>query len=92
MVTGESEETLREGRRVEAVVRWVGSSMARCSLPEFGNLEAILNDNDISSSGRVNPADRVQVGATLPARCVRLLFPYLKTELGIIWSLVHSKM
>jgi len=67
-MVGESSANLKPGRRVEALVRFVGQSEARCVLPELGNLEATLNSMDISSHGQVTPSDHLRVGQSVNAR------------------------
>jgi hypothetical protein len=69
-MVGESSANLKPGRRVEAVVRFVGQNEARCVLPELGNLEAILNSGDISTHGPVTPSDHLKVGQSLNARFI----------------------
>eukprot|EP00884_Botryococcus_braunii_P001188 jgi/Botrbrau1/1106/Bobra.0162s0007.1 len=69
LLSGESKETLKLGRRVEALVRWVGNEEARCQLPAFNNLDALLHRDDISSSMPVSePRDRLRAGDTVAAR------------------------
>lgn len=65
---GETAETLKPGRRVEAVIRFVGQTEARCILPEVGGLDAVLSANDISTSGPVTPSDYLQAGQSVAAR------------------------
>jgi hypothetical protein len=70
LLTGESKETLKEGRRVEAVIRWVGNDEARAQLPAFNNLDAVLQKNDISSTQPPpEPRDRLRANDTVAARC-----------------------
>ena len=71
-MVGESSAMLKPGRRVEALVKFVGNSEARCVLPELDNLEAILGSTDISSrvEGPVVPSDHLKVGQVVNARCV----------------------
>ena len=68
-MVGETEETLKAGRRVELLVVYVGQSEARCVLPEIGGLEALLQAKDISSSqpGAV-PGDYLKAGQSVTAR------------------------
>lgn len=65
---GETAETLKPGRRVEAVIRFVGQSEARCTLPEIGGLDAVLLASDISTSGPVVPSDYLHAGQSVAAR------------------------
>ena len=67
-MVGESPQALKSGRRVEAVVRFVGQNEAYCRLPELGNMDATLSSADISSQGVIMPSDRLKVGQNLPAR------------------------
>lgn len=59
---------LKPGRRVEALVKFVGNNEARCVLPELDNLEATLSSSDISSQGPVIPSDHLKVGQSVSAR------------------------
>ena len=67
-MVGETPATLKPGKRVEAVVRFVGMNEARCIIPELGNLNADLSALDISTSGPVDPSDFLKVGQTVAAR------------------------
>ena len=50
LATGEGEETLKPGRKVEAKVRYVGENMVRVSIPELNNVEAVINADSVSST------------------------------------------
>lgn len=67
-MVGDTQQTLKKGRRVEAVVRWVGQNEAKCSLPELGGLDATVSAMDISSQGTVMPSDYLKVGQSINAR------------------------
>lgn len=67
-MVGDTKQSLKKGRRVEAVVRYVGQNEAKCFLPELGGLDATLSASDISSNQVVSPADYVKVGQSLNAR------------------------
>lgn len=67
-MVGETPATLKQGRRVEAVVRYVGNNEARCMIPEMGGLNATISAADISSQGQVTPSDFLKVGQTVAAR------------------------
>jgi hypothetical protein len=78
LLSGESRESLREGRRVEALIRWVGNEEARCQLPAFNNLDALLHRNDISSQQPPpEPRDRLRVGDTVAARSAIAPSPFM---------------
>lgn len=68
LLTGETPETLLEGRPVSAVVTSVGRDNARVRLPDFSNLDGIIHAADVSSTQGVNPSDRMQRGQTVAAR------------------------
>ena len=68
-MVGESPENLKKGRRVEAVVRYVGQNEAYCRLPELGNMDATLNAADISSNSSAIPTDYLKIGQSVAARC-----------------------
>ena len=68
-MVGETEETLKAGRRVELMVVYVGQNEARCVLPELGGLEALLQAKDISSSQQnAVPGDYLKAGQSVTAR------------------------
>lgn len=71
-LTGESADTLKEGRLVEARVVFVTADRVKCQLPEFGGLEAELDAADISSRvhGFVDARQCLERGAVVTARCV----------------------
>jgi len=50
LATGEDEECLKVGRKIEAKVRYVGEKMVRVSIPELNNVEAIINADSVSST------------------------------------------
>ena len=94
-MVGESSAMLKPGRRVEALVKFVGNSEARCVLPELDNLEAILGSTDISSrvQGPVVPSDHLKVGQVVNARCVMsveglLLYKLLPAQSNDLDSIV----
>ena len=68
MLSGESKDTLKEGKKVEAQVRYVSEDEARCVLNDLSNLEAVISREDISSDGPVNPRDRLEPNTTVTAR------------------------
>ncbi|KAK9828928.1 hypothetical protein WJX72_002842 [[Myrmecia] bisecta] len=68
MLTGESEETLKEGKLVEVVVRFATQDCAYCTLNDASGLEGMLSKEDISSQGPVDPRDYCKQGATMMAR------------------------
>ncbi|BDA45673.1 Transcription elongation factor SPT6 [Coccomyxa sp. Obi] len=69
LLTGESPETLKEGRLVTATVMSAGRDDARVRLTDFGDLEGIVKRGDVSSKNRdISPADRMQRGDTISAR------------------------
>jgi hypothetical protein len=47
---GETRESLRPGRRVEARVRYVGRDLVRCVLPDLGGVEAVIRAGEVSSA------------------------------------------
>lgn len=47
LCSGETRDSLKVGRRVEARVRSVGDSDARCVLPDLNGLEAVLEKNQV---------------------------------------------
>ena len=59
---GETRDTLKPGRPVQATVRYVSESFARVTLDDLGGLEAVLEADCISRSGHVNPMERLHVG------------------------------
>lgn len=61
-------QNLKPGRRVEAVVRYVGQNEVKCSLPELGDLDATISAIDISSAGPVTPSDYLKAGQSINAR------------------------
>lgn len=67
-MVGESQQNLKKGRRVEAVIRYVGQNEVKCSLPEIGGLDAVLSAGDISSKGVVTPSDYLKAGGSITAR------------------------
>ena len=67
-MVGDNPQSLKPGRRVEAVVRYVGQNEVKCSLPELGDLEAVLSANDVSSNRVVTPSDYLKAGQSLNAR------------------------
>ncbi len=74
-MTGETKETLKPGRPVQATVRYVNENFARVTLDDLGGLEATLEADKLSASGPVNPMDRVRVGMTLTSECALLSPP-----------------
>ncbi|CAL8470742.1 g10284 [Coccomyxa elongata] len=69
LLTGESPETLKEGRLVTATVMSAGRDDARVRLTDFGDLEGIVKRGKVSSNGEdISPADRMQRGQTITAR------------------------
>jgi hypothetical protein len=68
MLSGETEATLKPGRKVEAKVRFVTEEEARCVLNDLSNLEAVIPKDCISSEGIVNPRDRLESNKTYTAR------------------------
>ena len=67
-MVGDNQQSLKKGRRVEAVVRYVGQNEVKCSLPELGGLDALLSATDISSRGPVTPSDFLKAGQSINAR------------------------
>lgn len=57
LATGEGEESLKPGRKVEAKVRYVGEKMVRVSIPELNNVEAIINSDAVSSTRGTEEVD-----------------------------------
>ncbi len=75
LLTGESPETLKEGRLVTATVMSAGRDDARVRLTDFGDLEGIVKRGKVSSNGEdISPADRMQRGQTITARCAACIF------------------
>lgn len=68
LLSGETHTTLKPGRRVQATVTGLGGEAAFCTLPDMGDMEAVILADDISSSGHVRPGDRLRRGDTVPAR------------------------
>ena len=48
LCAGETPDSLRPGRRVEARVRFVGEMEARCVLPDLNNLEGVVMAGEVS--------------------------------------------
>ena len=90
LLTGESPETLKEGRLVTATVMSAGRDDARVRLTDFGGVEGIVKRGDVSSKGEdVSPADRMQRGQTISARCAAC-FPSGQQEMRSL-SLIKSQ-
>lgn len=77
---GESLGTLKPGRRVEALVKYVGQSEARCILPEICEMDAILSAKDISTNSSVIPGDYLKAGQSVAARYDGLMQGCSKSE------------
>ncbi|GAB4816099.1 hypothetical protein N2152v2_003145 [Parachlorella kessleri] len=75
LCSGETKDTLRPGRKVEARIRYVTEEDARCVLPDINNLEAVIRAQDVSSSAdRVDCRDFLKPNDTVTAR-VRFVDP-----------------
>lgn len=75
LLSGETEDTLKPGRRVQATVQGLSAMAAFCTLPDVRDMEAVISSSDISSSGDVRPDSRLRRGDTIPARSAGALFP-----------------
>ncbi|KAI3425064.1 hypothetical protein D9Q98_008441 [Chlorella vulgaris] len=82
LCAGETKESLKKGRRVEARVRHVGDSDARCVLPDLNNIEAVLQVEDMSRRAAeaqesqreaVSMRDYLQPNDTVAARIIDVL-------------------
>jgi hypothetical protein len=83
LLTGETEETLRKGRPVSAVVTSVGREDARVKLPDFSYLDGVIRAEDVSSAAdTVAPCDRMQKGQTVSARS----YAPLSLRCAAVWS------
>lgn len=70
LLSGETEDTLKPGRRVQATIQGLSAMAAFCTLPDIRDMEAVISSTDISSSGEVRPDSRLRRGDTVPARSV----------------------
>lgn len=71
LMTGESETSLRPGRKLEARVQWVISSAINCTLPDCHNIDAVVEANHVSSrEAQVDCKERAKMGESLLARWV----------------------
>lgn len=100
LLSGETEHTLKPGRRVQATIQGLSAMAAFCTLPDIRDMEAVISSSDISSSGEVRPDSRLRRGDTVPARsanqsplcckygpCLRLVFAQLiKAVCNSVWS------
>ena len=68
LLSGETEDTLKPGRRVQATIQGLSAMAAFCTLPDVRDMEAVISSSDISSSGEVRPDSRLRRGDTVPAR------------------------
>lgn len=68
LLSGETEDTLKPGRRVQATIQGLSAMAAFCTLPDIRDMEAVISSSDISSSGEVRPDSRLRRGDTVPAR------------------------
>ena len=68
LLSGETEQSLKPGRRVQATVMGLSDLAAYCTLPDLHDIEAVILSEDISSSGPVQPSDRLRRGDTVAAR------------------------
>lgn len=68
LLSGETEHTLKPGRRVQATIQGLSAMAAFCTLPDIRDMEAVISSSDISSSGEVRPDSRLRRGDTVPAR------------------------
>lgn len=73
LLSGETEDTLKPGRRVQATVQGLSAMAAFCTLPDVRDMEAVISSSDISSSGEVRPDSRLRRGDTIPARIKRVI-------------------
>ena len=64
--------TLREGLPVDVLIQRAGQYDARGSLPGFGDIEAVLSADAVSSSGPVDPRDHLRRGDVVAARVTRV--------------------
>ncbi|KAK9852135.1 hypothetical protein WJX84_004569 [Apatococcus fuscideae] len=72
LMIGETRDTLKPGRPVQATVRYVNENFARVTLDDLGGLEAVLEAGSISRQGHVNPMERVHVGNILSPQTCRI--------------------
>lgn len=75
LLSGETEDTLKPGRRVQATIQGLSAMAAFCTLPDVRDMEAVISSSDISSSGEVRPDSRLRRGDTIPARSAHALLP-----------------
>ena len=75
LLSGETEDTLKPGRRVQATIQGLSAMAAFCTLPDIRDMEAVISSTDISSSGEVRPDSRLRRGDTVPARSVNGSLP-----------------
>lgn len=70
LCSGQSPDTLRPGRKVEARVRFVTETDARCVLTDINGLEAVIHSNHVSSSAGegIDCRDFLKAGQTVMAR------------------------
>ena len=68
LLSGETEDSLKPGRRVQATIQGLSAMAAFCTLPDIRDMEAVISSSDISSSGEVRPDSRLRRGDTVPAR------------------------
>ena len=68
LLSGETQDTLKPGRRVQATIQGLSAFAAFCTLPDIRDMEAAISCRDISSSGEVRPDSRLRRGDTIPAR------------------------
>ncbi|KAL3162429.1 hypothetical protein ABBQ32_010098 [Trebouxia sp. C0010 RCD-2024] len=73
LLSGETEDTLKPGRRVQATIQGLSAMAAFCTLPDVRDMEAVISSSDISSSGEVRPDSRLRRGDTIPARIKRVI-------------------
>ena len=65
---GETADTLKPGRKVQATVQRVSDAAAWVTLSDINDISAVILNTDISSTGEVRPGDRLRRGDVIPAR------------------------
>ncbi|PRW45415.1 transcription elongation factor SPT6 isoform A [Chlorella sorokiniana] len=81
---GETGETFKAGRRVEARVRTVGEQDARVVLPDINGIEAVIRRENVSSSAGpdINVRDFLPVNQTVTARVINVNAEMWEVELS----------
>ena len=68
LCAGETADTLKPGRKVQATIQRVSDAAAWVTLSDINDITAVILNIDISSSGEVRPGDRLRRGDVIPAR------------------------